>query len=219
MSETARNMQPEEADGDELRSAPRYTLLMRTAKLIGSAGEYLCVVRDVSATGISVRTFHPLPAGALTLELPSGDRYPIETVWEKDGSAGFRFPAEVDVARLVEGKGRFPKRGVRLHLELAATLSSLGGTFNATIRNISQQGALVECNHRFALQQKVRLDSKGLPTIRAVIRWRRDNEYGLTFDDTFQFAELARIAAQLQGGCRTEFPTGEQLKDEMSSRS
>jgi hypothetical protein len=205
-------MPPAEGDGEELRAAPRFTLLLRTAKLIGAAGEYLCVVRDVSATGISVRTFHPLPDGPLTLELPSGDRYPLERVWEKDGSAGFRFSDEVDVEQLIEGKGRFPKRGVRLHVELPATLSTLSGTFDATIRNISQQGALVESEQRFALDQKVRLDSKGLPTIRAVVRWRKDNAYGLSFDDTFQFAELARLAAELQSRCRTEFATGEQLR-------
>src|SRR5687768_12127852 len=145
MSESAQPTMTNTSDlGAEHRAAPRYALLLRTAKLIGVTGEYLCVVRDVSATGISVRTFHQLPEDALTLELPTGDRYPLERVWEKEGAAGFRFGAEVDVERLIEGKGRFPKRGVRLHLNHAATLASLGGTFDAVIRNLSQQGARVE---------------------------------------------------------------------------
>jgi hypothetical protein len=203
-------------DGDELRAAPRFTLLLRTAKLIAAVGEYLCVVRDVSSTGISVRTFHPLPDGQLVLELPNGDRHPLEKVWENDGAAGFRFSGEVDVTRLIEGKGRFPKRGVRLHMELPATLGTLGGLHDAVVRNLSQQGARIETRNRLALDQRVQLELKGLPAIRAVVRWRKDNEYGLAFVDTFQFAELARLAAALQSSCRTEFTTGEQMRAEVA---
>jgi hypothetical protein len=217
MSESAQNsMHDAQAGGEEHRAAPRYALLLRTAKLIGTTGEYLCVVRDVSATGISVRTFHPLPEGGLVLELPNGDRFPVERVWERDGAAGFRFAAEVDVEQLIEGKGRFPKRGVRLHLNLLGTLSSLGGTYDAMIHNLSQQGARIESQTRLAIDQKVRLEAKGLPSVRAVVRWREGHEYGLAFDDTFQFGELARIAAELQANCRTEFQTGEQLRNNLA---
>ena len=52
-------------DDAEQRTAPRFTLLIRAAKLIGPEGEYLCVVRDASESGVSVRLFHPLPATAL----------------------------------------------------------------------------------------------------------------------------------------------------------
>ena len=52
----------------EHRAATRYTPLIRTAKITGEAGEFLCVVSDISATGVSVRLFHPLPRdGALKL--------------------------------------------------------------------------------------------------------------------------------------------------------
>jgi len=218
MSESAQSAMPgmDSDGGDELRAAPRFTLLLRTAKLIGAAGEYLCVVRDVSSTGISVRTFHALPEGQLVLELPNGDRHPLDKVWENDGAAGFRFAGEVDVNRLIEGKGRFPKRGVRLHVQLPATISSLGGVHDAVVRNLSQQGARVEARSRFALDQRVQLELKGLPAIRAVVRWRKDHEYGLAFVDTFQFAELARLVATLQSGCRTEFTTSEQMRNEVA---
>src|SRR5690606_6832932 len=69
----------------EQRRAPRFTLLIRSAKLTSPYGEFLCIVRDVSETGVSVRLFHPLPADVpLTLELPNGDRHPLERVWEDD---------------------------------------------------------------------------------------------------------------------------------------
>jgi hypothetical protein len=195
----------EQGDGDEQRIAPRFTLLIRTAKLISSSGEFLCVIRDASASGVSIRTFHPLPQGEqLTLELPNGDQHAIERVWEREGSAGFRFSVPVDIDRLLQNKSRYPKRPVRLKLQLPALVSCHGTTAGVVIRNISQQGALVESPLRLALDQRLRLEADHLPVIQASVRWRRDSEYGLVFDDTFQFAELAKLAAHLQGSCQVD---------------
>jgi hypothetical protein len=55
-----------------------------------------------------------------------------------------------------------------------------------------------------AIDQKLRLEADNLPNIQARVRWRKGSNYGLVFDDTFQFAELARLAAQLQGNCTIE---------------
>ena len=38
-----------------------------------------------------------------------------------------------------------------------------------------------------------------LPEILTKVRWRKGNLYGLVFDTTFQFAELARTVAVAQG--------------------
>ena len=45
----------------ELREADRSALLLRVAKLICQSGEYVCLVRDVSWTGLRLRLFHALP--------------------------------------------------------------------------------------------------------------------------------------------------------------
>ncbi len=50
--------QDEDFGGQEKRSDARFTSLIRAAKLVTSQGEFICVIRDVSATGISLRTFH-----------------------------------------------------------------------------------------------------------------------------------------------------------------
>jgi hypothetical protein len=212
MSEVAQSGESEtivtDDDGDELRVAPRFTLLIRTAKLIGASGEFLCVIRDASSTGVSIRTFHPLPNNEqLTLELPNGDQHAIERVWERDGSAGFRFSVAVDIDRLLQNKSRFPKRPVRLKLQLPALISCHGTTAGVVIRNLSQQGARIESPLRLSLDQRLRLEADNLPIIQASVRWRKDSEYGLVFDDTFQFAELARLAAQLQGSCSVDCGT------------
>jgi hypothetical protein len=192
-------MSPESA---EQRAAARYTPLIRTAKITGISGEFLCVVSDISVTGVSVRLFHALPRdGELTLEMSNGDSLPIERVWEKEGRAGFRFTAagDVNLRRILEGRSEWPKRPIRLNLDMPAALSGLTGRFEATIRNISLQGAQIECTARLAIDQRLRLSNDQLPEIVTKVRWRKGNTYGLVFDTTFQFAELARIVARAQG--------------------
>jgi hypothetical protein len=68
----------------------------------------------------------------------------------------------------------------------------------ATIGNLSQQGALVSTPEHLSLAQRVRIEGEGLRGIAAKVRWRRGEAYGLSFEDTFQFAELAAIAFDLQ---------------------
>jgi hypothetical protein len=184
----------------EHRAATRYTPLIRTAKITGEAGEFLCVVSDISATGVSVRLFHPLPRdGALKLEMPNGEELPIEPVWSEDGRAGFRFVSPVELSRVLSGHSKWPKRPIRLNLDMPATLSGLFGHLDATIRNISLQGAQIECMTRLAIDQRLRLSNEVLPEIVTKVRWRNGKLYGLVFDNTFQFADLAKIAAFAQG--------------------
>lgn len=191
--------QPAVIEACEDRSAQRFTLLIRAAKLVAKSGEYLVVIRDVSETGISLRGFHALPAGdPLFLELQTGERYPLEPVWGRGNEGGFRFVGAVDVVRLIAEAGRYPKRKLRLNLALPVNLALLGRKIPVEIRNLSQQGARVECSERLAIAQPLRIVSDTLPEVRARVRWRKGDDYGLVFDDTFTLSELALFAARAQ---------------------
>lgn len=188
-----------EDTGADQRSAARFTLLIRSAKVIAPDAEFLCVVRDASASGISVRLFHPLPADVpLTLEFPNGDRHLLERVWEEADKAGFRFADMTDLARLIEGPSPFSRRPLRVNLdvpcEILASLRRVGGT----LRNLSQQGALIATTEHLSLVQRVKLSAPGLPEVAAKVRWRRGDQYGLSFEDNLQFGDLALIVHDLQ---------------------
>lgn len=186
----------------EQRAAPRFTLLIRSAKLTSPEGEFLCVVRDVSETGISVRLFHPLPpAVPLTLELPNGDRHRLESVWEEEGKAGFRFAEPTNIERILASPSRFAKREVRVNIEVPCHLMASLRWVSATILNLSQSGAQIRTPERLSLVQRVKLRAEGMPDVTAKVRWRHDDHYGLSFEDAFQFAELAALAFHLH--CRS----------------
>lgn len=192
-----------EAPGAEQRSAPRFTLLIRAAKLVSAQGEFVCVIRDVSETGVSVRMFHILPpCHSFALHMPAGAVYEISPVWQRDNEAGFTFVQPVEVTRLIHESGEYPKRGLRLGLCFPVTIHSLGRAFDAMVENLSQQGARMSCDHLLAIDQALRIqmpDGDGKPReVRAKVRWRREAQYGLVFDDTFTLGEFARLAARLQ---------------------
>jgi hypothetical protein len=190
--------EPTPETGDE-REAPRFTLLIRAAKLVAPQGEFICVIRDVSQSGVSLRGFHVLPVNEpLWLELRTGERIALEPVWARGFEAGFRFVEPVEVAALVAEAGSFPKRQLRLAIGFDAELAFLGGRVRARVLNLSQQGARIECDSLLAIEQPLRLCSDPLPEVRARVRWRRDREYGLAFDDTFSLSQLALFAAGVQ---------------------
>lgn len=188
----------------EKRNAPRFTMLVRAAKLICPQGEFMCVIRDASETGVNVRLFHALPdEERYMLELQNGDRHEVELIWQEEDRAGMRFLECAEIARIIEGPSRFAKRPVRINVSFPAQLSSLSGSARAQLHDISQQGAKITCATRFAIDQRVKLSADKMPEVNAKIRWRRDDSYGLVFEDTFQFGDLARIVADIQLGRNT----------------
>jgi hypothetical protein len=187
----------------DARAAPRITLLIRAAKLVAHNGEFVCVIRDVSETGISVRLFHKLPTDELfELHMPGGAIYVIRRVWERNNEAGFQFTTPIDVEAMVNEASEFPKRGLRLGIHFPVQINTAAQSCQGIAENFSQQGARIECNGLFAIDQNVRLagvEGTGIPgELRAKVRWRRDSCYGVVFDDTFTLGDFARLAAKMQ---------------------
>lgn len=184
----------------EQRRAPRYTLLLRQAKLRTRHGEFLCVIRDLSETGISIRTFHPLPPGArMAIELREGCPYLVEKVWEQDGEAGFRFRDRVALGEMLQDDALYPRRALRVSVELPVLLASGTERGQALLHNLSQQGARLDADRAWARDQLVRLTIAGMPVIHAKIRWRRELTHGLVFETRFAFRDFALALARLHG--------------------
>ncbi len=193
--------QGEKLDQDpaEQRGAQRFTLLIRTAKLVCESGEFLCIVRDVSETGVRLRLFHALPEDTrMALELANGEVYFVERVWERDGHAGFRFSAAIDVHAFIDEVSPYPRRQVRLRIDIPGTAWIGEHGEAATVRDISQHGARIECGRYLALGQRIKLKADGLPVLWARVCWRSAPLYGLAFEQFFTLEQLALLTAALQ---------------------
>lgn len=186
-------------DHSDQRAAQRFTLLIRNAKIVFPCGEFLCVIRDVSATGLRIKTFHALPAEEPEyLEMATGERFGVSVVWAKDGQMGLQFREQQDVARLIREEGPYSKRSLRIMLKLPARLRVGGESSEATILDLSQYGAKVECRERLAIEQQLTLSARLLPDLDAKVRWRKGDHYGLSFHQTFGMEQLALLVARLQ---------------------
>jgi hypothetical protein len=183
-----------EASAIRHRGAERFTLMLRVAKLVSSHGEYPCVVRDVSATGLRVRLFHALPPERhMALMLGNGECYFVESVWEQGREAGLQFSAPIDVAAFMTESSPHPKRQVRLAIDLPATLSIRDFASPVLIRDLSQHGAKLESEQPLALSQHCRLKAHHLPELFASVRWSKGSTYGLVFQRSFRLDELATL--------------------------
>lgn len=184
----------------EQRSATRYVSLIRAAKLVTPEGEFACVVRDVSQTGTRIKLFHALPPGRawMALELQNGERFELRLVRTGEGEASFAFAQPVAVERLVREHWSLPKRQFRLRLCAPVRLSAGDGRWTAEIGNLSQQGAHLTTDARFATNQMLRIEAAVLPTVHAKVRWQRGRSCGVVFEDTFSLPEFAGLAARMQ---------------------
>ena len=81
---------------------------------------------------------------------------------------------------------------------LPLTVTSLAGRTEAFTVNLSQQGSRIECDHVFAIDQRLTIGCEHMPDVRCKVRWRRDANYGLVFEDTFSLREFAMLAVRVQ---------------------
>lgn len=191
---------PEPTRRIEDRNAPRFALMLRVAKLVADEGEFLCIIRDISATGLKLKLFHRLPPVAkLRLELANGSHYSLVVVWEGPGEAGVRFLNKVDVEAFMAEASPFPKRPLRLRISLPARIRARDMRGQAIIHDISQHGARIESGARLAVQQPLHLEVPGMPPLSGWVRWRRHPEYGLAFEHGFRLEELAKHAGRIFG--------------------
>ncbi len=184
----------------EQRDSPRVALMLRNAKLSIDGRELLCIVRDVSSTGIRIRGFHQIPPGkACSIELWEGQRFAVEEAWNTGDEAGYSFSEAKDLDALVHEHGPFPKRPIRINVDLpGAILTGEQGT-QVAIRNLSQQGACIESDGHWSPSQLVKLKADGLPDpLHAKIRWNRGLLHGVVFERTFALADFAKLAYRLQ---------------------
>ena len=179
---------------------PERMPIIRTAKLVFPDGEYPCVLRDISGSALRVKLYGSPPPPDNTpffLEFGDGDRFEVSLIWCRDGQAGLAFAHPNDLMSLIGERGRFPKRAIRIAVELPARIRSLGGATDVVIRDLSHEGAQIECAHLFSMDQQVRLEIPALGEVYAKVRWRTHPLYGLAFVETFRFEEIATLSASL----------------------
>jgi hypothetical protein len=190
---------PRSAPADQ-RDAGRTPLAApRAAKLLCERGEYLCLLRDISATGVRLGLFHAVPAATHAfLELANGEVYPMLRVWQRERQASYRFTQPIDPADFIAEPVSHPRRPIRIRVRSPGLVYADRVVRPMELRDISQNGASFEADTYLSLGQTLVLSLEALPELNGWVRWRRGRNFGVVFDHGLRLDELAAHALALQ---------------------
>lgn len=188
-----------ESDQAQNRQSHRASLMLRRSKLVCQSGEYLCLIRDVSEKGIGLGFLHEIPPEQRTLlQLANGMTYPVERVWAQSRQAGYRFGCTVTLEEFLREDGAHPIRPLRLNVEGKARIQDRRTAMEATIVDISCEGAKVVIEDDVRTRGLISFELPGIAPQLASVRWNEGDHYGLQFQHPLSTEELAHCAAVLQ---------------------
>lgn len=188
------------------RNAPRFALMIRSARLIVDGRDYLCVIRDVSATGMKIRMFHTLPPHrTLAVGLGNGECHAADVAWSDGDHLGLRFHAPTSVERLLdEDRSAEARQPIRLRIAMEALIHAGREAMPARFIDISQASASIEVPQKLVIGEQVRIQTAMLPPLIATVRSRALSgmAHQLLFVSPFRLDELARatMAIHLTAG-------------------
>ncbi|MEM7689804.1 MAG: PilZ domain-containing protein [Pseudomonadota bacterium] len=195
--------------------------MLRSAKVVCQSGEYICLVRDVSDTGVLLSYLHDVPTEPrIILSLGNGQTYPIQRIWSGDTQAGYRFAGSMSLEEFLHEKTPFTLRPVRLTIAASARVIDGSEKHDARLRDMSTHGASFDCG----LATKA-VAATPIPTGRRVtfqahsmrphggqIVWHERSEkgwrYGLQFESPLTLRQLAQGSVRMQpfGPCALKDP-------------
>ena len=181
------------------RAAERSSLMLRSAKLVCQSGEYVCIIRDVSAEGVGLRFMHAVPTEPrIILELSNGSTYPIERVWKGKQQAGYRFARAIELNDFIHEPSPFESRPVRLRIRADTVVEAHRVQHCVNLVDLSRGGAMIECDERFPEGSFLTLELPGMGAKPADVAWRKGAQHGLMFHQPLCIEQLAETAMALQ---------------------
>lgn len=198
------------------RSEDRQPNLVDAARLVFRRERLDVDVVNVSSMGAMIRSDVDAIIGE-TVEIQFADcnRVRAAVRWVKDGKIGLEFEERTEII----ASARTQDSIARPHLALVPAAESTGdakkdralalraarqgliwnGTLywtfealNVRVRNISPEGAMVDCDRDVPIGAQVRLNLAEAGTLECDVRWSQGGQVGLRFKDRFDLRQLAR---------------------------
>lgn len=178
----------------ERRSEERFLTLLRVGAIVVAGQRELCLIRNISAGGMMIRAYSPLPVGApISIELKQGDPITGVVQWVEDSLTGVTFDAPIDVVGLLTPPGDGPRpRLPRIELDATAWVRQDGDVMRTRLVNVSQGGVRVESSGRLEVGADVVVTLPGLTPAAGVVKWREGDAYGIGFNRALVLSELVQ---------------------------
>lgn len=177
--------------------------MLRSAKVVCQSGEYVCLVRDVSETGVLLSYLHDVPVEPrIMLALGNGQTYPIQRIWSGNEQAGYRFGGDVSIAEFLHESAPFNVRPVRLAIKATARVIDGSRSHGAQLLDLSSHGAKFECPTAMGEGRMISFQMHAMhPQLGQIVWHARDRHtvrYGLQFQHPLSLRELAQAALRMQ---------------------
>ena len=179
-------------DPVERRDEERYLTLFRVGTVMINDRRELCLIKNISAGGMMIRPYCKLAVGdKVSVELKRGEQIPGLINWVRQDSAGIEFNERIDVVELLATSMEGPRpRMPRVEVRCIASVRQGANVYGMRAHDVSQGGVKVESDRELEVGGDVLVTLPGLPSKDAVVRWKQDRAYGITFRRLIALAEL-----------------------------
>lgn len=199
----------EQAKGYEVRAErrghERHLTILRVAMLHVGDTKELCVVRNISAGGLSARVYRTFEVGeTVQVEFRNDERLPGTVKWVREFEIGVGFDEEISVEAVLTSRwatedGR-RQRLPRIDLECPCQLRVGARFYLATLVDISQGGAKVQLRRPLQGDADAILTLPDLGWLESSIRWADGPKVGLAFNERLPFEVLVRWIQERRNG-------------------
>jgi hypothetical protein len=204
-TESAAEAAAEAARAVDRRRDIRHLTILRVGAVVVADRRELCLVRNISAGGLMAIVYTPIETGErLAIELKTNHQIPGTVTWARDSTVGVAFDEKIDVAEVLSHAAMLDNgwrpRMPRVPVDRMATLRAGARTYWVSTRDISQGGVKVEADQALDIGGETVVTLENFRPIPGVVRWRKDNVVGISFNQVIPFHELGRWLTQQKTG-------------------
>lgn len=188
----------------ERREGERHLTLYRVGSVTIDQRRELCLIKNISAGGMMLRTYCPIPAGTrLAVELESGHPITGEVNWVREQNLGVSFDEPIDVIEILSASLNGPRpRMPRIEVHGFATVREGANVYRMRTCDISQGGLKVETMTVLSKASDVVIMLAGFAPMPGVVRWTEDGFCGITFNRLLPLPLLVNWLQEQRGGIR-----------------
>jgi hypothetical protein len=176
----------------EARADERHLTLFRVGALIVGDRRELCLIKNVSASGMMIRTYSAMVEGLpIAIELKQGQLIRGAVRWVREHNVGIAFDERIDVVELLSSSMEGPRPRMP-RVEISCTGSARQGSILSSLKvqDISQGGVKAEASRSLQVGEDVVVTLPGLAPLQGIVRWQDGPFHGISFNGLLALSEL-----------------------------
>ncbi len=181
----------------ERRKEMRYTLILRVGLLEQDGRSSLCLIRNISSSGVQLKCY-TRPIADAKASIRVADELPLSgrIVWMEGDTAGMTFDEELQASALLRVQQKLePNRRrstPRVNVSARACLRTGGHIYRAAVCDISSMGVRIKTKSPLAAGDRAIITLDALPSVESYVRWSEGDEAGLVFETPIPMQIIAQ---------------------------